>query len=113
MKNKNKFILGKRREVREMGKKNKLLKIQEQQYTADEVANKVIETMFATFAKTTRETQKKTAVPTEEIQEQQLRKINLDSLEGQKRDYLSLAKKFHVPISFAIKHYDTLSELDT
>ena len=27
--------------------------IQEQQYTADEVANKVIETMFTTFAKIT------------------------------------------------------------
>lgn len=40
-------------------------------------------------------------------------KISRNSLESLKRDYLSLAKKFHVPISSAIEHYDTLSKKDT
>lgn len=63
---------------------------------------------------TEKETQKKTAVPVEEVQEQQfIEKISLDSLENQKREHLSLAKKFHVSLSFAIEHYDTLSKLDT
>lgn len=41
------------------------------------------------------------------------RQIRQDSLVNQKRDYLGLAKKFHVPISYAIEHYDTLSKPDT
>lgn len=47
-----------------------------------------------------------------ETQRQHYKKTSLDSLENQKRDYLGLAKKFHVPISCAIAHYDTLSMPD-
>jgi hypothetical protein len=39
--------------------------------------------------------------------------ISSDLSENQKLEYLSLAKKFHVPIECVIKHYDTLSKTDT
>ncbi len=47
-----------------------------------------------------------------ETQRQQYKITSPDSLKDQKRDYLNLAKKFCIPISGAIKHYDTLSKPD-
>ena len=37
--------------------------------------------------------------------------ISPDALKNQKREYLNLAKKFHVSINAVIEHYDILSKL--
>lgn len=56
---------------------------------------------------------KKTAAPVAKMQGQQSKEeISQDSLENPKPDYLSLAKKFRIPISYAKGHYDTLSKPD-
>ena len=39
--------------------------------------------------------------------------ISSELSKNQKLEYLSLAKKFHVPIECAIENYDTLSKTDT
>ena len=46
-------------------------------------------------------------------QDSHVQAISPAHLKNQKREHLSLAMKFHVPIIAAIKHYDILSKPDT